>query len=134
GSMSVSECVQAHLEKGVPPEKLVVGLPFYGRGAEGFPRGVDVTKAHLLPGYTYHWHNVSQVAYLTDDATGEMVFGFDEEKSLRIKAEYTLENGFKGCMYWAYNGDNAAGDLRRTVYQALNGTLPTPGLRARRPH
>ncbi|MBR2747485.1 MAG: hypothetical protein IKD95_03935 [Bacteroidales bacterium] len=64
----------------------------------------------------------------------EMVFGFDEEKSLRIKAEYTLENGFKGCMYWAYNGDNAAGDLRRTVYQALNGTLPTPGLRARRPH
>ncbi len=134
GSMSVSECVQAHLEKGVPPEKLVVGLPFYGRGAEGFPRGVDVTKAHLLPGYTYHWHSVSQVAYLTDDATGEMVFGFDEEKSLRIKAEYTLENGFKGCMYWAYNGDNAAGDLRRTVYQALNGTLPTPGLRARRPH
>lgn len=128
-SMAVSECVQAHLDKGIAPEKLVLGMPFYGRGAEGFPRRVDVTKVHLLPGYTYHWHSISQVPYMTDDATGEMVYGFDDEKSLRIKALYALDLGLKGCMYWAYNGDNAAGDLRRTVYQTLNGTLPTPGLR-----
>ena len=133
GSMSVSECVDAHLEKGVPPEKLVLGLPFYGRGKEGFPRGVDVTKAHLLPGYTYHWHSVSQAAYLTEDATGEFAFGYDEEKSLRLKSLYALDKGLKGAMYWAYNGDNEAGDLRRTVYQTLNGTLPTPGMKKWRP-
>ncbi|MBR5018671.1 MAG: glycoside hydrolase family 18 protein [Bacteroidales bacterium] len=132
GSMSVSQCVEAHLEKGIPPEKLVLGLPFYGRGKEGFPRWVDVTKAHLLPGYTYHWDSVSQVAYLTEDATGDFAFGYDEEKSLRIKALYALDKGLKGAMYWAYNGDNAAGDLRRTVYQTLNGTLATPGLRPMR--
>ena len=130
-SMSVSECIQAHLDKGIPPEKLVLGMPFYGRGKEGFPRGIDVTKAHLLPDYTYHWHSVSQVPYLTSDETGEIVYGFDDEKSLRIKALYALDKGLKGCMYWAYNGDNAAGDLRRTVYQTLNGTLKTPGLRQR---
>ncbi len=130
-SMSVSECIQAHLDKGIPPEKLVLGMPFYGRGKEGFPRGIDVTNAHLLPDYTYHWHSVSQVPYLTSDETGEIVFGFDDEKSLRIKALYALDKGLKGCMYWAYNGDNAAGDLRRTVYQTLNRTLKTPGLRQR---
>lgn len=131
GSMSVSECIQAHLDKGIPPQKLVMGLPFYGRGKQGFPRGVDVTKAHLLPDYTYHWHSVSQVPYLMEDATGEFAYGFDDEKSLRIKSLYALELGLKGAMYWAYNGDNAAGDLRRTVYQTLNGTLPTPGMKVR---
>lgn len=130
-SMSVSQCVQAHLDAGVPPEKLVLGLPFGGHGAEGFPRGVDLTKAHLLPGYTYHWDAVGQVPYLTDDATGAFAFGYEDEKSLRIKALFAVENGFKGAMYWSYNGDNEAGDLRRTVYQAMNGTLPPPGLRPR---
>ncbi len=130
-SLSVSECIQAHLDKGISPDKLVLGLPFYGRGKEGFPRGVDPTKAHLLPGFTYHWDSESQVPYLTEDATGAFAFGYDDEKSLRIKAQYALDNGLKGAMYWAYNGDNAAGDMRRTVYQTLNGTLPTPGLRQR---
>ena len=132
-SMSVSQCVQAHLDYGVPPEKLVLGMPFYGHGKEGFPWGVDVTKAHLLPGYTYHWDSTSQVPYLTEDATGDFAFGFDDEKSLRIKALYALDLGLKGAMYWAYNGDNVTGDLRRTVYQTLNGTLPTPGMRPRVP-
>ena len=58
-------------------------------------------------------------------------FDFDDEKSLRIKSLYALDLGLKGAMYWAYNGDNAAGDLRRTVYQTLNGTLPTPGMKVR---
>ena len=135
GSMAVSECIQAHLDKGIAPEKLVLGMPFYGRGKEGFPRGVDLTKAHILPDYTYHWDNVSQVPYLTEDSTGEVAFGFDDEKSLRLKALYALDMGLRGAMYWAYNGDNEAGDLRRTVYQTLNGTLPAPGMkRFRRPN
>lgn len=129
GSLSVADCIQAHLDAGVPAEKLTLGMPFYGRGAEGFPRGVDLTKAHLLEGYTYHWHGESQVPYLTDDSTGEVAFGFDDEKSLRLKAQYALDKGLRGAMYWAYGGDNAAGDLRRTVYQTLNGSLPTPGLK-----
>ena len=41
--------------------------------------------------------------------------------------------GLRGAMYWAYNGDNEAGDLRRTVYQTLNGTLPAPGMKKWRP-
>lgn len=130
-SMSVSQCVQAHLDYGVPPEKLVLGLPFFGHGVEGFPRAVDLTKAHLLPGYTYHWDSVAQVPYLTDDATGAFAFGYEDEKSLRIKALFALEKGLKGAMYWSYNGDNEAGDLRRTVYQTLNGTLPEPGMKPR---
>lgn len=128
-SVSVDECIQKHLEGGVKPEKLVLGMPFYGHSEEGFPRAVDITKAHLLLGYTYHWDSVAQVPYLTNDATGAFAFGFENEKSLALKAQYAVDNKLAGAMYWAYNGDNAAGDLRRTVYQVLNGIDPQLGFR-----
>lgn len=129
GSISVSECVQAHIDAGVPPEKLVLGLPFYGRSTDDFPRGVDLTRAHLLEGYTYHWDKTAEVPYLTDDVTGEIVFGFDDPKSLANKARYAVSKGLKGAMYWSYNGDSKAGDLRRTVYLTLNGGDPRLGFR-----
>lgn len=119
-SLSVSEGIQAHLDAGVPPEKLVMGMPFYGHGAEGFPRGIDLTKAHLIEGYTYHWDPVAMVPYLTDDRTGEFAFGYENEKSLFIKARFAVEKELKGAMYWSYGGDNSSGDLRKTVYKALN--------------
>lgn len=119
-SLSVAEGIQAHIDAGVPPEKLVIGMPFYGHGAEDFPRGVDVTKAHLLEGYTYHWDPVAMVPYLTDDKTGELAFGYDNERSLYIKARFAVEKGLKGAMFWSYGGDNIHGDLRKTVYKALN--------------
>ena len=122
-SISVDECVKAHLAQGVPPEKLVLGMPFYGHGVRGFPRRVDLTQADKLEGYEYHWHEVSMVPYLTDAVTGEFAFGYDNPESLRIKSEYAVEHGLRGGMYWEYNGDNAEGDLRRTVYKALNGLL-----------
>ena len=126
--LSVEEAVLAHLAAGVPASKLTLGMPFYGRSEDGFPRGVDITKAHLLPGYTPHWDSVGQVPYLTNDETGAMAFGYDNEKSLALKAQYAVEMGLLGGMYWAYNGDNPAGDLRRTVYQVLNGIDPELGL------
>ncbi len=119
-SISVDECVKAHLACGVKPEKLVLGVPFYGHGVQGFPRRVDLTQADKLEGYEYHWHEVSQVPYLTDAVTGEFAFGYDNVESLRIKCEYALKQGLKGAMFWEYSGDNAAGDLRRTLYQTLN--------------
>lgn len=112
--MSADECMKAHLAAGIAPEKLVMGLAF------GSGRGTDPTKCHLLEGYTPHWDSDAQVPYLTDDATGKVAWGWENEKSLYIKAKYALSNNFLGCMYWAYGGDSANGDLRRTVYLALN--------------
>lgn len=112
--MSADECIKAHLAAGIAPEKLVMGLAF------GSGRGTDPTKAHLLDGYTPHWDSDAQVPYLTDDATGKVAWGWENEKSLYIKAKYALSQNLMGCMYWSYSGDSPDGDLRRTVYYALN--------------
>lgn len=116
----VDDAVRLHLAAGVPPEKMVLGLAFYGRGKKGFPRQRDLTQAHLVEGdYTFCWDSKGQVPYIVD-ASGELVFGYENETSLAIKAEYILQQGLKGGMYWSYEGDNAEGDLRRTVFKVLN--------------
>ena len=55
------------------------------------------------------------------DKEGNLVLGYDNPRSLRIKCEYVKENGLKGAMYWDYDGDNAEGDLRRTVAESILG-------------
>ena len=119
-SMPVDDGIKAHLASGIPPEKLVMGLAFYGHRAKGFPRRVHMSKAHLLDGYTYRWDEKALVPYMTSDETGELVLGFENEKSLRAKCRYILEKGLLGAMYWSYEGDTEDGDLRKEVYTILN--------------
>ena len=119
-TMCVDDAVKAHIQAGVPPEKLVMGLAFYGRGKKGFPRQRDLTQAHLAEGnYTFCWDSAGQVPYIVDES-GELVFGYENEISLALKAEYIRKHNLKGAMYWSYSGDNAAGDLRRCVFKVLN--------------
>lgn len=119
GGNTTHEAVQKHLQNGVPRHKLVVGIPFYGRGIEGFPRPEDLTKAHETEGYTYHWDEVAKVPYLTD-AEGNLVYGYENLESIAIKGQYIVDNDLKGAMFWEYNGDNENGDLLRTLYESLN--------------
>lgn len=119
-SICVDDAVKNHLAAGVPPDKLVLGLAFYGRGKKGFPRQRDLTQAHLVEGdYTFCWDSAGQVPYIVDES-GELVFGYENETSLALKAEYIRKHNLKGAMYWSYSGDNAAGDLRRCVFKVLN--------------
>lgn len=119
-TICVDDAVKNHINNGVPPHKLVMGLAFYGRGKRGFPRQRDLTRAHLVEGdYTFCWDADGQVPFITD-SKGELVFGYENETSLALKGEYILRNGLKGAMYWSYSGDNAAGDLRECVFKVLN--------------
>ncbi|MDD2594437.1 MAG: glycoside hydrolase family 18 protein [Bacteroidales bacterium] len=118
--ISADDAVNLHLAAGIPADKLVMGLAFYGRGEKGFPRSRDLTEAHLTKGgYTFHWDNEAMVPYLTNSA-GQLAFGYENESSLALKCEYILSKGLKGAMYWSYDGDNESGDLLRTVFITLN--------------
>ena len=112
GWMTTSQAVDAHLRAGVPREKLVMGMPLYGRGLRG--NDADPQKA---PGITEHWNELSMVPYLTD-STGCVVMGFENERSLGIKCQYILEHGLRGGMYGEYGDDHQA-PLRQTICDIL---------------
>ena len=56
GSMTSHEAVQAHIRAGVPPSKLVMGMPFYGKGKEGYREYADsVAQGLTSQRYVEHW-------------------------------------------------------------------------------
>ena len=121
GDITSDGAVTAHLKAGVPPSKLVMGMPFYGRGGDSYPSFQDYNKVgNTDTQYTEKWDEVAQVPYLADK-NDTLVFGFENPRSLAIKCQYILDKDLLGGMYWDYSGDNEQGDLRRTVAENLLG-------------
>lgn len=120
---TVDKAVSAHLEAGIPKEKLVMGMPLYGRAApnspySGFSDYRDIRGP--VEGHTEIWDEIARVPYYADE-TGRLVLGFDNIRSISEKCDYILENGLRGGMYWDYAGDNDAGDLTRTIASKILG-------------
>ena len=110
--MTTSGAIDAHLKAGVPQDKLVMGMPLYGRGLKGYDE-----KPDTLTGATLCWHEQSMVPYFAD-AQGRLVMGFENERSIGIKCQYIIDHGLRGGMYWEY-GDERQEKLRNTICQIL---------------
>ena len=110
--------VKAHIEAGVPVEKLVLGMPFYGRGGTAMPRFVDYKDIEAGDAYVEMWDEVAQAPYLADQE-GNLVLGYDTPRSMTLKCDFIKATGLRGAMYWDYDGDNASGDLRTVLAQQM---------------
>ena len=110
--------VKAHMEAGVPASKLVLGVPFYGRGGTPKMKSRDYKAIKEEGEFVILWDEKAQAPYLAD-GDGMLVLGFDNPRSLKIKCDYIKENGLLGAMYWDYNGDNESGDLQNTLAKEL---------------
>jgi chitinase len=120
GEITSDMAVKAHHKAGVPMRKLVLGMPFYGRGGVrhlGFNDYKDIVKDTV---YAKMWDDKALVPYVADE-DGTLLLGYEDPVSLTIKCRYAIENGMKGAMYWDYNGDNEAGDLSRTLAAEILG-------------
>ena len=117
GRLNWDDAVKAHIDAGVPAERLVLGMPFYGRGGKILSNR-DYRDIDFNGEYTEVWNDTAKVPYLINKE-GTMVLGFDNVRSLSIKCEYILEKGLLGGMYWEYAADNDNADLARTVYEGI---------------
>lgn len=111
------ESVRRHVAGGVPVNKLVLGVPFYGRGGKEM-KGRDFKSIKEGDGYSLIFDNTAKVPFMVN-AAGEPVLGYDDAHSLGYKCDYILDNDLLGVMYWDYNGDDQQGTLRKTLAQRL---------------
>lgn len=125
---SCDESVALHYTAGVPYEKIVLGMPFYGRDDHNaFTAGDDDNYVYYhditAGSYVERWDSQALVPYLTN-AAGTMVLSYDNEQSISLKANYIKEKGLKGAMYWAIEGDDTNWTLSKAVAGPLLGWTP----------
>ena len=96
--------IQMVLEYGIPKEKLVAGVPFYG-----------VTKDNSKK--TEAYFNFVQNGLVTSPAQNEVIYKgdtyvFDGQDNIRIKTRYAKEQKLKGMMSWDLATDLPLSDSR----------------------
>lgn len=119
---SASIAIDGFIKAGVPTEKLVMGIAFYGRTYQlkkGASKGVGepIEKQTQGKGYTYikdslvnkgeyyrYWDASARAPYLFNFYKGIFVT-YDDEESVKAKCEYVKENKMAGVMFWEYSSD-----------------------------
>jgi len=125
---SCSESVQSYVNKGVPTNKLTLGIPFYGHGDpvatnNDIPQDVEYYRiaSFINSGkYKDNWDDTAKVPYLTN-AAGKYVCSYDDERSIAVKCQFILNQGMLGAMFWEYDQDDSNGTLRKAIYNGING-------------
>jgi chitinase len=105
----------------VPTTKLNLGVPFYGhayRGCSGLRQpatGPDTTYfdaegsfyraiAQSAGQFTRYWDEKACVPYLISN-DGSTFVSYDDERSIRLKAEFVREHHARGLIIWELTGD-----------------------------
>lgn len=127
--LSVSDTVEAYLKAGAAPEKLNLGLAFYGRGwaaaegrspgqpgsaLSGTGYGSGTWEAGVFDywdlrenyegknGYVRYYDEQAKVPYLSNGTT---FISYEDTQSVRGKLEYAREKKLGGVMFWEFCGD-----------------------------
>lgn len=137
---TVDRAVTALIDRGAPPSKIVMGVPFYGRGWTGVPnvnRGLFQKAAGPAPGsaeagyedyrnlvklteqgFTVYRDRKAVFAWLFDGTT---FWTYDDPVVMRQKARYVRHKGLGGAMVWSLDADDERGSLLRALDRGLRG-------------
>ena len=130
--LTVRAAMDAYLAAGVPRDKLVVGLPFYGLSWKGVPNinnGLAQSATGAATGTwdatgMFDYWDIEQrlaaqpVAYRKfRDSTGNapwvyaptlqggLFITYDDRESISLKCDYINAQNFRGAMFWELSGD-----------------------------
>lgn len=136
--ISADRSVREYEAAGVPAEKIVLGVPFYGHmwgdvsstNHGLFQPGKQVPNAFsgygnvatnmMNHGYVRYWDKAASAPYLYN-AQSKIFVSFEDPESLAAKCRYIREHKLGGLMFWDYESD-PSGKLLDTVDAKLGIT------------
>ncbi|MBB3110051.1 GH18 family chitinase [Paenibacillus phyllosphaerae] len=123
---NVNGGVLGHLQGGVPNYKLVVGVPFYGKGWQGCPSGeyatcergseigtweagifdfTDVEENYLTDAkYVHTWNEAAKVSSLYSEEDGIFIT-YNDETTMKYMASMVRKLDIAGTMSWDISAD-----------------------------
>jgi chitinase len=132
---SIEQSIASYEAAGVPPAKILMGLPFYGyswtdveTGNGGlFQKGQavkqDRTYQHIrsiAPNFSAYREELSQAPWLFD---GRTFWTFEDPISIRFKASYAAHEHLGGLMIWELSGDTDDAELLNIAFRSLHDPL-----------
>ncbi len=117
-----NRAVNAYLNAGVSPSKLVLGVPFYGRHSfSTSPTALTYKSILNMDAKTYRrnkWDAIANCPYV-ETMQGVFFMGYDNPKSIATKGAWVRQKGMAGLMYWEYDQDDSKGTLRTALWNAV---------------
>ncbi|KAJ6786186.1 hypothetical protein PWT90_00748 [Aphanocladium album] len=135
---STTAAVDYYTQNGVAPDKLVLGMPLYGRAFENcdgigkpfqgvgqgtWEQGVYDYKKLPLEGAEEHQDDASGATYCYNPQSRTLVT-YDTPQLAKTKAQFIKERGLGGGMWWESSADKAGGD---SLIQTVVGEFGGPG-------
>jgi chitinase len=124
--------MDAYLAAGVPRDKLVVGLPFYGLSWKGVPNinngfaqsatgaatgtwdttgmfdywDIEQRLASQPSAYRRYWDTTANAPWVyAPTLQGGLFITYEDRESISLKADYINSQKFRGAMFWELSGD-----------------------------
>ena len=134
---SGQQAVEAFVAAGIPPQKLLLGVPFYGyawNNVQADANGLFQQGQGMRGDYPY-----SEIAGMTSASkvyrdpgsqapwlyNGNVFWTYDDPVSIRFKGQYIRQQGLGGLMAWELGEDSPTGDLLRAAYEGLGNVNQT---------
>ncbi len=125
---SIDDMVNNLIEAGMPSEKILLGVPFYGRLGATITKSYDELRKNYINknGYEVAFDIQAQVPYLVKN--GKFAMSYDDALSIFLKGQYVLRNCLGGIFSWTSTYDQAnilAKSMNESIYEPniLKGEL-----------
>ena len=133
--ISADRSVREYEKAGVPADKIVLGVPFYGhvwgqapatnhglfQPGKPIPGSYSnyaaIATTMLGQGYDRYWDAAASAPYLYN-AEKQIFVSYEDPQSLALKCKYVNEHHLKGVMFWDYAGD-PSGTLLGAIDEGL---------------
>ncbi len=130
-----NDAIQAFLDRGVPADKLNLGIGFYGRGWTGVPNvnnglyqsgsaapgtweaGIEDYKVLKNLGWPSFVHPQARAHWIYNGST---FWNYDTPALIAEKMQYVNVQGLGGAFFWEFSGDDANGSLAAAIDEGLD--------------